>query len=171
MPPPDDWTDWDMWEGFCSLDEFLRAVNGTLTTTISKTGNTRTLPLIPKAMELLKKRNKVQAITGYVFFNGAGNRIDAGKLKRTFGRAVRKAGLKHCRFRDLRHTFATRLLHNCVDIYSISKLLGHKDIRTTQRYAHHSIESLRDAISVLDGCHNFVTVNENKTKDVQEKVS
>jgi len=64
MPPPDDWTDWDMWEGFCSLDEFLRAVNGTLTTTISKTGNTRTLPLIPKAMELLKKRNKVQAITG-----------------------------------------------------------------------------------------------------------
>lgn len=27
FPPPDDWTDWDMWEGFCSLDEFLGAVN------------------------------------------------------------------------------------------------------------------------------------------------
>jgi 5' nucleotidase, deoxy (Pyrimidine), cytosolic type C protein (NT5C) len=27
FPPPDDWTDWDMWEGFCSLEEFLGAVN------------------------------------------------------------------------------------------------------------------------------------------------
>jgi len=142
-----------------------------LTTTRSKTETTRTLPLKDEAIELLKRRNKVRALTGYVFFNGAGNRIDAGKLKKTFGRAVKKAGIKHLRFHDLRHTFATRLLHKGVDIYSVSKLLGHKDIGTTQRYAHHNIESLRDAFKVTDDCHNFVTVNENKTKDVQANIS
>ncbi len=37
-----------------------------------------------------------------------------------------------------------------VDLYVVSKLLGHKDIRMTQRYAHHCIESLRPGVEVLD---------------------
>lgn len=35
-------------------------------------------------------------------------------------------------------------------LYTVSKLLGHKDVRMTQRYAHHCPESLRGGIEVLD---------------------
>jgi integrase len=51
----------------------------------------------------------------------------------------------------LRHTFATRLAQSGVDIYTIAKLLGHKDLRMTQRYAHHSTESLRRGVDALQG--------------------
>ncbi|MBI5468016.1 MAG: tyrosine-type recombinase/integrase [Deltaproteobacteria bacterium] len=37
-----------------------------------------------------------------------------------------------------------------VDLYKIAKLLGHKDIKMTQRYSHHCPESLRDGVEVLD---------------------
>ena len=37
-----------------------------------------------------------------------------------------------------------------VDIYKVARLLGHKDIKMTQRYAHHYPESLRDGVEVLD---------------------
>ncbi|MBI5186617.1 MAG: tyrosine-type recombinase/integrase [Nitrospinae bacterium] len=38
-----------------------------------------------------------------------------------------------------------------VDIYAVKELMGHKDIRLTQRYAHLSPEKLRRDICVLDG--------------------
>jgi integrase len=57
-------------------------------------------------------------------------------------------GILHVRFHDLRHTFATRLVQSGVDLYKVSKLLGHRDIKTTQRYAHHYPESLRDGVEV-----------------------
>jgi len=36
------------------------------------------------------------------------------------------------------------------DLYVIQKLLGHKEPRMVQRYAHHSVESLRNGIEVLE---------------------
>jgi integrase len=131
----------------------------TLTTTRSKTLKSRTIPINNTTLELLKKLARVKAISGYVFYNTAGNRIDAGKLKGAFIRAVKEAGIQDFRFHDLRHTFATRLIQNGVDIYTVSKLLGHKEISTTaNHYAHHYTESLMVGINVLDSCYNFATV-------------
>lgn len=123
----------------------------------SKTERTRTIPLNGKAMEILTRRNKVRTLSGYIFFNGAGNKVDTGKLKKAFGKAVKESGIEHCRFHDLRHTFATRLVQTGVELYIVSKLLGHKSITTTQRYAHHYPESLRKGVEVLDSCHKSVT--------------
>ncbi len=70
-------------------------------------------------------------------------------------KAVKKAGLEDFRFYDLRHTFATRLVQAGIDIYKVGKLLGHKDIRMTQRYAHHYPENLRDGVELLDRSQNL----------------
>ena len=89
-------------------------------------------------------------------------KIDGDNLRRAFKKALKKTGIEDFHFHDLRHTFATWLAQRGVDIYKISKLLGHKDIRMTQRYSHHSPESLRDGIQVLEFGHNLVTVEKNQ---------
>ncbi len=58
-------------------------------------------------------------------------------------------GRSNFRFHDLRHTFATRLVQKSEDIYKIAKLLGHRNIKSTQRYAHHCPESLRSGVEIL----------------------
>lgn len=59
-----------------------------------------------------------------------------------------------CRYRvcfhTLRHTFASRLVANGIDLYSVKELMGHSDISMTQRYSHLSPEGLRSAIKVLE---------------------
>ena len=80
-----------------------------------------------------------------------------------FNIAVEKADIQNFHFHDLRHTFATRLAQRGVDIYKISKLLGHHSVSMTQRYAHHCPESLRDGIQVLEHSdYNLTTVGENR---------
>lgn len=63
--------------------------------------------------------------------------------------ARQKAGLADLRIHDLRHSFASALVNQGVPIYDVQKLLGHQDIKTTQRYAHFSTERLRSSSSVL----------------------
>jgi integrase len=66
------------------------------------------------------------------------------------------------RLQDLRHTFATRLVRNGVDLYKVKELLGHKTLAMTMRYAHHYPESLRAGIETLDSCYTFATVAQRK---------
>jgi len=83
-------------------------------------------------------------------------------LKDGFDRAVKKARIDDFHFHDLRHTFATRLVQNGIDIYVVKELLGHKTITMTMRYAHHYPESLRHGVEVLDRlCYNFTTVGDS----------
>jgi len=44
------------------------------------------------------------------------------------------------------------------DLYKISKLLGHMDIKTTQRYAHHCSDSLRDGVEILEVGYVLTTI-------------
>ncbi len=74
---------------------------------------------------------------------------------------VEKAKVSKCRFHDLRHTFATRLVQAGVDLYKVQKLMRHKSPVMIQRYAHHYAESLRDGVEVLDkNYHIFITGQE-----------
>lgn len=50
---------------------------------------------------------------------------------------------------SLRHTFATRLILLGVDIYTVSKILGHSDIKTSMVYAKTTLGTLQSAISRL----------------------
>ncbi len=52
---------------------------------------------------------------------------------------------KHITFHCFRHTFATLQLAKGTDIYTVSKMLGHKELKTTQIYAKVVDQSKRDA--------------------------
>jgi len=84
----------------------------------------------------------------YVFCNEAGERCD--EVKRSFPTACRRAGLKDFRFHDLRHTFASHLVMNGVNLKTVQQLLGHRDIRMTLRYSHLSREHVHAAVGTLD---------------------
>jgi integrase len=51
-------------------------------------------------------------------------------------KAMRRARLSDCTIHTLRHTHATRLIQNGMNVYEVRTVLGHTDVRTTMRYAH-----------------------------------
>jgi integrase len=130
-----------------NVDLFRR----TITLLEQKNGGRDILPVNARTLEVLKARARVRSLkTDYVFYNGAGNRMDARDLLRVFYPAMKKADVKRFRFHDLRHTFATRLVQAGADIYTVQKLGRWKTISMVMRYAHHHSESLRAGIEILD---------------------
>ncbi len=110
-----------------------------------------TQPFNDQVLAVLKARNKVRSIkSNLVFYSNTGEALDGRNVLRAFYIAVEKAKIPHCRFHDLRHTFATRLVQAGVDLYKVQKLMRHKSPLMTQRYAHHFSESLRDGVDTLD---------------------
>ncbi len=77
-------------------------------------------------------------------------RLNQHVLSQTFSRYLVRAGLKGFKLHSLRHTFATRLAARGVDIYTISRLLGHTDIKTSMIYTKVSPMMLREAVEKLE---------------------
>lgn len=67
----------------------------------------------------------------------------------SFWAARKAAGMEHVHFHDLRHSFASMLINQGVDLYTVGKLLGHASPATTQRYAHLADAPLRAAVNKL----------------------
>lgn len=59
--------------------------------------------------------------------------------------ARKKARLEDVRMHDLRHSYASALVNAKCSLYEVQKLLGHKDIKMTQRYSHLSNDTLMNA--------------------------
>ena len=63
--------------------------------------------------------------------------------------ARKRAGLEDVRIHDLRHSFASFLVNAGRSLYEVQRLLGHTQIKTTQRYAHLSHDTLLDATNTV----------------------
>ncbi len=73
----------------------------------------------------------------FVFASERGGRLTERTAQKVFENALKKSGLnKDATFHSLRHSFATHLLENGVDVRYVQELLGHANIRTTQIYTH-----------------------------------
>ena len=64
--------------------------------------------------------------------------------------ARKSAGLSDVRIHDLRHSFASFLVNAGRSLYEVQRLLGHTQIKTTQRYAHLSHDTLLDATNAVN---------------------
>ena len=78
------------------------------------------------------------------------NQLSARQLNRAIHAAAHEAGIdKSVSMHTLRHSFATHLLEQKVDIRVIQVLLGHKKLDTTALYAQVATELLREVVSPL----------------------
>lgn len=79
------------------------------------------------------------------------NHLSTRSVEKIFERAVQATGIKKdVSVHSLRHSFATHLLENGVDLRYIQKLLGHKSSKTTELYTHVSNKDLANISSPLD---------------------
>jgi len=93
------------------------------------------------------KISKIVKNSEYVFtFNGQ----PVMDIHKSFNQAVEGAGIEDFKFHDLRHTFAPHLGMNGATIKDVMELLGHKDTKMTNRYAHLSPEHKKKAVSLLN---------------------
>ena len=115
---------------------------------LAKSKKSRYIPLaktVKEALEVFPQREG----TDYIFLNPKTGK-PLGSIKDSFKRALKKAGIKDFTFHDLRHTFASHLVMNGVDLYVVQRLLGHSTIELTQRYAHLDPRQFKEAIGKLE---------------------
>lgn len=128
----------------------------------SKTKERRSVPLSQRAFQVLQNLRKQEETGEFVFVHTENMQVNVQTLRTAFDVALKRSEIKDFHWHDLRHTFASRLAQAGVDPYTIQRLMGHKSFVTTQRYAHHYVDSLRRGIAVLDEpgmvYHNFITI-------------
>ena len=84
-------------------------------------------------------------------FSGSNGRLTERNFQKIVSLASKKAGIeKLVHPHTLRHSFATHLLENNIDIRKIQELLGHSSISTTEIYTHVSQQELKKIKSPLD---------------------
>ncbi|MEV6738550.1 tyrosine-type recombinase/integrase [Streptomyces sp. NPDC051104] len=88
--------------------------------------------------------------SGLIFTSRVGTPLDPSDIARRFTGLLHQAGIRRIRFHDLRHTCATLLLEQGVQLVTIKELLGHANIGiTAQIYAHVRLRLQHDAINQL----------------------
>jgi len=106
----------------------------------------RAIPLHADAAAAIRAQKIGRAVLGrYIFCRQDGRKYGRG-LDVAMQRAFKKAGLGSGGLHSLRHTFATRYLDAGGNVKDLQKLMGHSDLKTTQRYLHADEEQMRKTI-------------------------
>lgn len=111
--------------------EIIKAkrIDGFFSLSDTKNGSPRLVPIHPKLISCLKYKMPTRYILGYHF------------------RAAREAtGMEWLHFHDLRHSAASAMINQEVDLYTVGAVLGHKSAASTKRYAHLATASLKNAL-------------------------
>lgn len=130
--------------------------------TMPKSGKARTVPLSEAMTKVLKEHRQRQQHfmeklwneyyrSDFIMTYDDGTLIKSRALSKNFTSALKKAGLKPVRFHDLRHTAASLMIHEGVELKTISEILGHSSISiTADIYGHIIEEKKKQAAQKLD---------------------
>ncbi|MFE7401761.1 tyrosine-type recombinase/integrase [Streptomyces sp. NPDC057557] len=157
------WEDLNLAGGTASIRRTLQRTNsGGLTALSTKTKSSERRIALPtpclRSLEQHRDRQRKEREaagtgwkdSGYVFTRLDGVPIEGSTLTRHFNILLHQARLRRIRFHDLRHSAATLLLEQGVELVVIKELLGHAHIGVTATiYAHVRIRLQRDAIDTL----------------------
>ena len=105
----------------------------------TKNGQPRIIPCHPKCAVYARSLAR---------FRQAGGVIRGDTASKAFLVAARNARIS-ARFHDLRHSAASEMINNNVDLYTVAAVLGHKSTQTTKRYAHLSQQRLVEAVGKI----------------------
>jgi integrase len=99
-----------------------------------KGGKMRYVPMLPEVADELRR---FPAVIGEdrIFPPKAGAASGRQRVEGSFEDLLERAAIKDFRFHDLRHTFASWFMMNGGDLYELAKILGHSNIKMTERYA------------------------------------
>jgi len=101
--------------------------------------------------DLKEQAEKQKEINQQFLFTSKFGQLTSRNIQKIVKTAIKVAGIKKdVHPHTLRHSFATHLLENGVDIRKIQELLGHTDLSTTQIYTHISTEELKKIKSPID---------------------
>jgi integrase len=115
---------------------------------VTKTGKGRRVPLTRRALVAAEyllesdQQKTLQAMTDKQSWDWCSYR---------FGVTTKTTGCPDITLHILRHTCASRLIQRGVDLYRVSKWLGHSSVKVTERYAHLAPDTLSQALSALEG--------------------
>lgn len=115
----------------------------------TKNGKDRLVQLNSVARAELLKLAKQAGTHDYLFQNPK-TQTYVKDIKHAFQKAREKAKLTNFRFHDLRHTFGSRLAELGVSAFTIMELMGHSDLRMTERYVHAFDSRKREAVEQLE---------------------
>lgn len=123
----------------------------------TKAGNSRYAFFTDAVRGMLEEKAKARPSVDALIFPGPDGRIRQ-RVSKTFSRVVEELGLNQgiddpkqkVVFHTLRHTFASWLAANNIPLYNVQKLMGHSEAKMVQRYAHLSIESVKESVNVLN---------------------
>lgn len=115
---------------------------------VPKTQNSfRTISIPDVLISVLKKRNKKE---GLVFHDENRKPLRAKNVSYQWKKILANCNIPHKKFHAIRHTYASMLLKNGVDIETVAELMGHSAISITQIYLHSSNNQKQDAVNKLN---------------------
>lgn len=118
-----------------------------LTVRDSKSGEGRHIPINANLLQILRSLPR-RLDNPYVFCGRkAGERVT--DKPKNWEKWLAAANIQNFHWHDLRHTFASRLVMKGANLYDVQKLLGHKTIEMTMRYAHLSPDHLKKTVNLL----------------------
>ncbi|KAA0259374.1 hypothetical protein FHQ18_00415 [Deferribacter autotrophicus] len=140
------------------LDLHVNEINFELMIITKKAENTKNndykiIPINDTLAGIFKKRLEKSPF-GYVFYNPKTGKPFTD-IKKGFTNALKRAGIADFRFHDLRHTFGTYALLMTKDLRTVQELLGHKDIKMTQRYTHILNQQKKNIIDSINSIFNL----------------
>lgn len=99
-----------------------------------KGGKVRFVPMAPELAAEIKRYPAVINVDR-IFPPKGGEKSKRQRLEGSFENLLERARIRDFRFHDLRHTFASWYMMNGGDLYELAKLMGHANIKMTERYA------------------------------------
>ena len=145
------WEDIDLERGDLRVRRQVSRINGEVVEAPLKTKNAyRTLPLAEDTVSVLKEQRRKVGNSPWVFPSPNGGPISPDSVLHMLHRVLKRAGLPKVRFHDLRHTFATLVLQNGVDVKTVSGMLGHFSAGfTLDTYVHITSAAQRQAAQTM----------------------
>lgn len=109
------------------------------------------ISVMPQSLvDALKNLVAGKQMNDFVFESERGGKLTTRTAQKVFEIALKISGVKKdATFHSLRHSFATHLLENGTDVRYVQELLGHQNIRTTQRYTQVTNPMLKNIKSPL----------------------